>query len=175
MIVRLNKADVIYSYNFGFFLSSGDLILWKIEKEEKVKEIFRSTVATLKYDDHYKMACLVWNCMGGLSFEKYKEPFEFLLQATHLPVHGILSDNRKQGIIKTEMRSWLQKTGTPRAIKRGLKYYYVVSDNNPFKQYYINTIFKLLEGDGMERKMFKDFDEAEQSIKTALAQNLLVF
>lgn len=54
---------------------------------------------------------------------------------------------------------------TPKAKERGLKFFYVVSESNIFKQYYVKTIFKLLSGnDSVDRRLFKDFEEAEQAI-----------
>ncbi len=138
--------------------------------KNEVKEIFKSSVVTVWYDDLFKLAYLIWDCKGGLSFEKYKEPFEFLIENTGISVLGVLSDSRNQGIIGTKMRSWLQKDGAPRAKQRGLKCHYVVTDANSTKVYYVNIIIRLLEGDGLDRKLFRNFDEADQSIKTAISK-----
>lgn len=136
------------------------------------REIFRSSVATINYDEQFKLVYLTWHCNGGMSFEKYKEPFEFLLDRTQIQIYGILSDIRRQSIIGTEMRRWLQKEATPRAIKRGLHCYYAVSDNNASKLYYLNTIFKLLAGDSIDKRIFQDYDEARQGIKEAISRRL---
>ncbi len=138
----------------------------------EAREILKTSVVTLRYHKQYKLVYLTWHSKGGLSLQAYKEPFEFLAERSDLPVLGILSDNRNQGIVGTQLRSWLQKVGTPKAVARGLKCYFAVIDGNVFKKYYINTIFKLLEGKGLELKAFQDFDEAERGIKTAVSKFL---
>lgn len=129
-------------------------------------EIFKSSVATLRYSEEHSLVYLTWN--GTLTLEKYQEPFKFLLQDFKPEVYGILSDIRKQGIVGPEMRTWLQKVATPASYERGLRFYYVASDANVFKQYYVNTILKLLSGDSVERRMFADIDKAEQTLISAV-------
>ena len=134
-----------------------------------VKEIFKSDVVTLKYSEQYKLVYQTWHCSTPLTLDKYKEPFNFLIDNTQLTVYGILSDIRKQSVVGPDMRNWLQKEATPRSAKRGLKWFYIVSEANAFKQYYLNTILKILTGDGIERKIFQDYEKADRSIKEAMS------
>lgn len=135
------------------------------------REIFKSGVATLRFDPEYNLVYLVWG--GTLTLEKYKEPFLFLLNDFEPEVTGILSDIRNQSVVGPEMRTWLQKEASPRGYQRGLRFYYAVSDANVFKQYYVNTLLKLLSGDGIDRKLFQDYDKAEQAIKSAIAAKMV--
>ncbi len=136
---------------------------------DPMKEVFKSSVATLRFDPEYNLVYLIWD--GAITFDKYKEPFLFLLSQFKPEVVGIISDIRKQGVVGPEMRTWLQKEVTPRSKERGLKFFYVVSDANVFKHYYVNTIFRLLQGsDQIERKLFQDFDKCDTAIKASIAQ-----
>lgn len=132
----------------------------------EAREIFKSSVATLRYDDDYNLVYLTWG--GTLTLEKYKEPFLFLLDSFDLPIIGLLSDIRNQSVVGPEMRNWLQKEATPRGYQRGLRYFYVASDMNVFKQYYVNTVLKVLAGDGVDRKLFQDYDKAVRAIKSEI-------
>jgi hypothetical protein len=132
-----------------------------------MKEIFKSSVVSVRFSPEYNLVYLTWD--GPLTFDKYREPFEFLLHDFKLEVNGIMSDIRKQGIVGPDMRNWLQKEATPKSIARGLRFFYVVSDANVFKQYYVNTIFKMLhDSDKIDRKLYKDFDKCENDIKAGI-------
>lgn len=125
--------------------------------------VFKSSVATLRYNPEYALIYLEW--LTRPSFEQYQAPFLYLVKDFKRPITGILADIRKQGIVGQEMRSWVQNEVSPKAKERGLKFFYVVSDGNIFKQYYINTIFKLMQGsDLIDRKLFQDFDTGEAAI-----------
>lgn len=55
-----------------------------------------------------------------------------------------------------------------KAKERGIEYIYVVADGNVFKQYYINTIFKLITMEGIDRKMFQDFNKCQEAMFSAI-------
>ncbi len=131
-----------------------------------IKEIFKSDVARLCFDYEYGLAYLSWE--GTLTLEKYKAPFLFMINDFKPEVTGIMSDLRRQSVVGPEMRQWLQNEATPKAIERGLKFFYVVSDANVFKQYYVQTVFRRLGVDGVERKIFSDYDKCEQAIQAKI-------
>jgi hypothetical protein len=133
-----------------------------------MENVFKSSVATVRYNPEYCLIYLEWH--GHPSFEQYKAPFLYLIKDFKRPITGILADIRKQGIVGQEMRNWVQKEISPKAKERGLKFYYIVSDGNIFKQYYINAIFTLLQGsDLMDRKFFHEFDTGEAAIIQQIA------
>lgn len=122
----------------------------------------------MRYNPEYCLIYLDWH--GTPSFEQYKAPFLFLVREFRKPITGILADIRKQGIVGHEMRNWVQKEISPKAKERGLKFHYIVSDGNIFKQYYINAIFKLLQGsDFVDRKIFQEYDTCEKAIIRQIA------
>jgi len=130
--------------------------------------VFKSNLATLRYNPEYSLVYLEWH--GHPSFEQYKAPFLYLISDFKRPITGILADIRKQGIVGQEIRKWVQQEVGPRAKERGLKFYYIVSDGNIFKQYYINVVFTLLQGaDLVDRKFFQEFDKCEAAIIQQIA------
>ena len=123
--------------------------------------IFEKTYIKITFFKEKELAEMVWT--GKSTHEEYIEAYSFILdfmnKGNKITKH--ISDIHKQSVVSPETRRWFQDVALPKAVELGLKKSVIISDNNPFKQYYINLVLKLSNKFPVDVKIVVNNEEAE--------------
>jgi len=130
-----------------------DLAITEVVQDEKY--------AKVNYYEPIQLIYMEWN--GKVTSEQYKETFnKALAYADEHKITLFLSDICKRKITAPSDRQWFETVALPKAIKKGLKKGAAVFDGNPFKRYYLNTIFLKTK---MYMLPFKFFTSADKALE----------
>ncbi len=111
------------------------------------------------YDSENEIGIIIWR--KRCSSEEYRQSFTLLLE--HQKKKGspkFLSDIRHQSIVSPSDRKWFQEYALPEAQKNGLRKAAVITDANPFKNYYMNMILRATKKFNLPIRLFSSEETA---------------
>ncbi|MFC2136891.1 STAS/SEC14 domain-containing protein [Bacteroidota bacterium] len=117
--------------------------------------------AKIHYYESLLLIYIEWN--RQVTSEQYKDTFNKALKySDDHKITLFLSDICKRKITAPSDRKWFEEKALPKAVKKGLKKGAVVFDGNPFKKYYLNTIYLRAK---MYMLPFKFFTSTEKALE----------
>ena len=123
-----------------------------VQNEEYVKT---------NYYESLQLIYIEWK--SKVTSEQYRDTFNKALD--YIDDHKttlFLSDICKRKITGPEDRKWFEEVVLPKGVKKGLKKGAAIFDGNPFKKYYLNSIYLRTK---MYMVPFKFFTSAEKALE----------
>ncbi len=126
---------------------------------EATSIVLDESYAKISYYESLTLIYIEW--IGKVTSEQYKNTFnKALAYSDDHKIELFLSDISRRNLVNPSDRKWFEQEALPEAVKKGLKKGAVVFDGNPFKKYYLNTIYMRAKMFMLPFKFFTSEDKA---------------
>ncbi len=122
--------------------------------------LYNSEYASASYDKTIQVIELVWK--KDADSEEYRKIFEVIVKFSDKnKIKSLLSDMRKQGLVRLDDVKWLEKEVLIRAVEYGLQRIALVIQESIFSSIYADAIKKKLDNSPIKLQIFDDISEAK--------------
>ena len=124
------------------------------------KEIYKSEYATVNFEGSTQFIELVWN--KDVDSNEYRKVFGSILDFSESnKIKTLLSDMRKQGLVRLEDVKWLEKEILTKAVEHHLKRIALVIKESIFSSVYADAIKKKIDKSPIKLEIFDNDTEAK--------------
>ncbi len=122
--------------------------------------LHNSEYASASYDKRIQIIELVWK--KDADSEEYRKIFEAIVEFSDKnKIKSLLSDMRKQGLVRLDDVKWLEKEVLAKAIEYHLERIALVIQESIFSSIYADAIKKKLINSPIKLQIFDDVSEAK--------------
>lgn len=127
---------------------------------ETYEIILDKPFAGVYYFSDSKIAYIYWK--KPVAITEYQEAFNAILKKhKQTPAIYFLSDIVNQGVSSNDKKEWFREVVLKEAIDGGLKKGAIITDGNPFRDFYINIILGSTNKMGLPFKSFHNAKDAK--------------
>ncbi|MBA7526344.1 hypothetical protein ES705_18506 [subsurface metagenome] len=122
--------------------------------------LYESELVTVTYSKEERLTEMVWK--KDTDSAEYRKTFQAIVEfAEKNKVNYVLSDMRKEGLVKTEDVKWLELEVLKKAIAYGVLKIALVAEDTVFSTIYAETVKRKLRESPIEVRIFGDVTSAK--------------
>jgi hypothetical protein len=124
------------------------------------EKLYDSSVVSLIFSKKENLVHITWK--KNTDSEEYRNIFNSILEfAKNNMVKYVLSDMRKEGLVKTDDVKWMELEVLKRAVEHGVLKIALISDDTIFSNIYAETVKRKLRESPIEVSIFQDATSAK--------------